>query len=83
MASLKGFTVEAVDATLAEFDAIGREAFLVKYDFGEAKGLYLVRDGKRYDSKAIVGARSSRAPSAACNSTVQARFPWPLACTRP
>lgn len=60
MASLKGLTVEAVNATLAEFDAIGREEFLAKYNFGEAKGLHLVRDGKRYDSKAIVGAAVGR-----------------------
>lgn len=60
MATLKGLTAEAVDATLAEFDAIGRQAFLAKYNFGEAKGLYLVRDGKRYDSKAIVGAAVGR-----------------------
>jgi 5-methylcytosine-specific restriction protein A len=60
MASLKGLTVEAVDTTLAEFDAIGRDAFLAKYNFGEAKGLYLVRDGKRYDSKAVVGAAVGR-----------------------
>ena len=62
MASLRGLTVEAVHATLAEFDAIGREAFLSTYDFGPAKGLYLVRDGKRYDSKAIVGAAIGRLP---------------------
>ena len=35
--------VEAVDATLVEFDEIGREAFLSKYNFEPAKGLYLVR----------------------------------------
>ncbi len=62
MASLKGLTVEAVDGALAEFDDIGREAFLAKYHFGDAKGLYLVRDGKRYDSKAVVGAAFGRLP---------------------
>jgi len=62
VASLKGLTREAVDATLDEFDAIGRRAFLERYHFGEAKGLYLVRDGKRYDSKAIVGAAMARVP---------------------
>ncbi len=62
MASLKGLTREAVDATLDEFDAIGRRAFLERYRFGEAKGLYLAREGKRYDSKAIVGAAMARVP---------------------
>jgi hypothetical protein len=30
-ASLRGLTVGAVDSALAEFDAIGREAFLAEY----------------------------------------------------
>jgi hypothetical protein len=62
VASLQGLSTEAVDATLAEFDSVGPDAFLAKYGFGEAKGLYLVRDGKRYDSKAIVGAAIGRLP---------------------
>jgi hypothetical protein len=62
MASLRGLTIDAVDATLAEYDAIGREAFLTKYEFGDARGLYLVRDGKRYESKAVVGAAIGRLP---------------------
>ena len=37
MASLRGLTVEAVEATLKEFDAIGPEAFLSKYKFGPPK----------------------------------------------
>lgn len=62
MASLKKLTREAVEQALAEFDAIGRDAFLAKYQFGSAKGLYLIRDGKRYDSKAIAGAAMGRVP---------------------
>ena len=65
MASLRALTVGAVDAALAEFDAIGREAFLSKYKFDPAKGLHLVRDGKRYDSKAIVGAAIGKMPGRA------------------
>jgi len=47
---------QAVRAALAEFDAIGRQAFLRKYGFGPARQYFIVVDGRRYDSKAIVGA---------------------------
>jgi hypothetical protein len=47
---------EAVERALAEFDELGRDAFLAKYRFGRAKRWYVERDGKLYDSKAIVGA---------------------------
>lgn len=46
----------SVEAAMAEFDRIGREAFLAKYGFGKARDYYLVVDGRRYDSKAILGA---------------------------
>jgi hypothetical protein len=44
-----------VDA-IAEFDHAGRDRFLQKYGFGPSRSYELVHDGKRYDSKAIVGA---------------------------
>jgi putative restriction endonuclease len=46
----------AVLSAIAEFDRIGRDAFLAKYDFGESRSYWLVHEGKRYDSKAIIGA---------------------------
>lgn len=46
---------EAVELALAEFDELGRDAFLAKYGFGRAKRWYVERDGRLYDSKAIVG----------------------------
>lgn len=46
----------AVLAALREYDRIGREAFLAKYRFGAARSYFLVHEGKRYDSKAILGA---------------------------
>lgn len=46
----------SVLAATAEFDAIGREAFLAKYGFRQAREYFLVHAGKAYDSKAIVGA---------------------------
>ena len=40
---------------VAEFDRIGRQSFLHRYGFGQARS-YLLREGTReYDSKAIVG----------------------------
>lgn len=47
-------TSEAVDKAIAEFDAMGRKAFLDFYGFKGAKDYYLVINGKNYDSKAIV-----------------------------
>lgn len=44
-----------VEMACAEFDRIGREDFLRAYGFGRAKTYELVHDGKRYDSKAILG----------------------------
>ncbi|MFF8292593.1 HNH endonuclease [Streptomyces sp. NPDC016309] len=41
--------------TLAEYDNLGREAFLDRYGYGEASTYMLVHDGKEYDSKAIAG----------------------------
>jgi hypothetical protein len=46
----------AVDAALDGFDRLGREAFLRRYGFRPSRTYFLERDGKRYDSKAIVGA---------------------------
>lgn len=46
---------EAVLSAIAEFDRIGREAFLEKYGFGPSRSYYLRHEGKLYDSKAIVG----------------------------
>ena len=47
---------QAVLDAMAEFDRLGRDAFLDKYGFGRARDYFLVVDGRRYDSKAIVGA---------------------------
>ncbi|WP_129157634.1 hypothetical protein [Bosea sp. Tri-44] len=47
-------TSEAVHHSIAEFNALGREAFLRTHGFGTAKDYMLLVDGKEYDSKAIV-----------------------------
>ena len=46
----------AVDKALDEFDQIGRDLFLKKYGYGGALQYVVVRNGREYDSKAIVGA---------------------------
>jgi 5-methylcytosine-specific restriction protein A len=48
-------TRDAVLKTIAEHDQLGRDAFLAKYGFGEARSYLLVHDGRQYDSKAIAG----------------------------
>ncbi|WP_271800548.1 HNH endonuclease [Dietzia maris] len=60
--ALSDLTVEAVTAALDEFDALGRDSFLAKYGFGEAKDYYVVRNGVAYDSKAIAGAAHGYLP---------------------
>ncbi|MEU6652737.1 HNH endonuclease [Streptomyces sp. NPDC046900] len=40
---------------IAEHDETGREAFLSKYGFGEARSYVLVYEGREYDSKAVAG----------------------------
>ena len=47
---------EPVLAAIEEYDRIGRDPFLQKYGFGGSRRYWLVHDGNRYDSKAIVGA---------------------------
>jgi hypothetical protein len=42
--------------SIAEFDDPGRERFLEKYRFGRSQSYWLIHNGKRYDSKAIIGA---------------------------
>jgi 5-methylcytosine-specific restriction protein A len=41
---------------IGEFDDMGRDAFLQKYEFGKSRGYFLQHNEKRYDSKAIAGA---------------------------
>ncbi len=58
-------TRPAILAAIEEFDSLGRDRFLSKYGFHPARSFYLVHNGKRYDSKAIVGAAHGRLPSGA------------------
>jgi hypothetical protein len=46
----------AIEEAVIEFDDLGRQAFLKKYGFRQAGQYFLVKAGRLYDSKAIVGA---------------------------
>ncbi|MFF3143336.1 HNH endonuclease [Streptomyces sp. NPDC057927] len=48
-------TRESVVKAVAEHDELGREAFLQRYGFGEARSYVLMYEGREYDSKAIAG----------------------------
>ncbi|MFE9683246.1 hypothetical protein [Streptomyces sp. NPDC006285] len=48
-------TRDHVLQTLAEYDDLGRQVFLAKYGFKAARSYLILHDGRRYDSKAIVG----------------------------
>ena len=39
----------------AEYDRLGQDEFLARHGFGLATAYLLILDGKRYDSKAILG----------------------------
>lgn len=53
--SLGTITREGVLAAMAEFDKLGREAFLKKYGFGASARFRVKYRRRSYDSKAIVG----------------------------
>lgn len=53
--ALRDVTVQGLEQAIDEFDRLGREAFLDKFGFGEARGYFLIRGESRYDSKAVVG----------------------------
>lgn len=60
--TLAELTTPAVNAALDEYDKLGGAAFRAKYGYGEAKDYFVIRDGKRYDSKAIAGAAHGYLP---------------------
>lgn len=55
-------TREGVLNAVAEFDEIGRERFLEQYGFNRARDYFLIHQGRRYDSKAIVAVAHKWAP---------------------
>ena len=53
--ALSDVTAKGVERAIVEFDRLGQEAFLSQFGFSQSRGYFLIRDGRRYDSKAIVG----------------------------
>ena len=47
---------QAVVQALAEFDQLGRQAFLRKYGFGGAGRFRIMHHDRQYDAKAVIGA---------------------------
>ncbi|MFC5825252.1 HNH endonuclease [Nonomuraea insulae] len=41
--------------TIEEYDQLGRDAFLKRYGYHEARDYFIIHNGHRYDSKAIAG----------------------------
>jgi 5-methylcytosine-specific restriction enzyme A len=54
--ALNDITRGAVLRAVGEYDELGQDGFLARYGFDRARQYLLAHDGKRYDSKAIVGA---------------------------
>lgn len=52
---VRDVTAKGVERAMAEFDQLGRDEFIRRYRFGKARHYFLIRDGRQYDSKAIVG----------------------------
>ena len=53
--ALREITRQDVLHAIREYDRDGRENFLKNYGFGTARTYWLIYDGRRYDSKAIIG----------------------------
>lgn len=53
--ALKDVTHAAVLKAMAEYDTLGKVAFLEKYGFSDAKLYYIEHNGRTYESKAIAG----------------------------
>lgn len=57
--ALGEITRRGVDLAIAQFDDLGREAFLAKHEFDPSRHYFVVHEGRRYDSKAIAAAARS------------------------
>ncbi|MET8986956.1 HNH endonuclease [Nonomuraea wenchangensis] len=53
--ALSNLDREMVLAAIEEYDRLGRDAFLERYGYREARDYFIIYQGRRYDSKAIAG----------------------------
>ncbi|MFJ8807412.1 hypothetical protein [Streptomyces sp. NPDC102490] len=60
--ALNEITRAAILQSVAEYDRLGRDAFLHRYGFGPSRTYLLKIDGREYDSKAVVGAAHGYLP---------------------
>jgi hypothetical protein len=60
--ALRDVTHGSVRSAMQEFDELGRDRFLERYGFGRAREYFVIEGGRRYDSKALVGAAHGREP---------------------
>ncbi|MGW2886412.1 hypothetical protein ACWDDN_13845 [Streptomyces griseoruber] len=60
--ALTDITASAVIQAVEEFDRLDRDAFLETHGFGRARRYFLEYNGRRYDSKAIVGVAHGYVP---------------------
>lgn len=58
-------TREAIERAMYEYDALGFDEFMRAYKFGTSITNWVLRDGKRYPSKAIVGVAHQYMPGGA------------------
>ena len=49
--ALSDVTAQGVERAMVEFDRLGRKVFLARFGFGQARGYFLIRGERRYDSK--------------------------------
>lgn len=66
--ALADITHQSVLDAVAEYDRLGQEEFLRRYGFERAQSYWLEREGRRYDSKAIVGVAHGYATGLALRS---------------
>lgn len=53
---LADITFASVEKAIENYDAVGKDVFLAAYGFSNATKYWILREGNRYPSKAIVGA---------------------------
>jgi putative restriction endonuclease len=46
----------AVERAMAEFRALGRDAFIARYGFGRSRDFFVIHEGRAYDSKPLAAA---------------------------